>query len=305
MFDIAIIGAGPAGLTAGIYARRAGKTAVIFESTGIGGQIAQAGHVENYPAISSISGIDLSNAMYEQAEALGCEFVFDNVKSVERQEEAFKIVADYEMAEAKTVILATGARCRHLDIPGEEELIGKGVSYCAVCDGAFYKNKDVIVIGGGNSALEDALYLSNYCNKVTVVHRRDVFRADLAEVEKIKAKQNIETVMNARPTAINSKAENGHALFSSVTLSHSDGTTADLSADGVFIAVGRIPQNTAFAGLVELDSEGYIVADENCRTSAKGVFVAGDCRKKGIRQLTTAVADGTVAALAAIALIDA
>ncbi len=305
MYDIAIIGAGPAGLTAGIYARRAGKTAVIFECTGIGGQIAQAGHVENYPAFPSISGIDLSSAMYEQAEGLGSEFVFDRVVSVEKKDDGFLVTCEYEKHEAKAIILATGAACRHLNIDGEEALVGRGVSYCAVCDGAFYRDKDVIVVGGGNSALEDALYLSTYCHRVTLVHRRDTFRADLAEIAKIQAKENIVTQMSARPVAINQKEENGGTVFASVTLEHADGTQSTLEADGLFVAVGRVPQNNPFSSLVALDEGGYVEAGEDCTTKTPGVFVAGDCRKKNIRQLTTAVADGTVAALAAIAYIEA
>ncbi len=304
MYDIAIIGAGPAGLTAGIYARRAGKSAIIFEGTGIGGQIAQAGHVENYPAFSSISGIELSDAIFNQAQELGCDFAFDQVKTIEKTSEGFHIVCAYESHDAKAVIIATGAQCRHLNISGEEELIGQGVSYCAVCDGAFYRDKEVIVVGGGNSALEDALYLSTYCKTVYLVHRRDTFRADAAEVIKIEKKANIIPVMSATPVSVNAQERDGVRAFASLSVKDADGNQKDLAADGLFVAVGRVPNNTAFATLVKLDDAGYIEAGENCVTGTPGVYAAGDCRKKDIRQLTTAVADGTVSALAAIAYIE-
>ena len=296
MYDIIIIGAGPAGLTAGIYARRAGKSAVIFESSGIGGQIAQAGHIENYPACPDILGIDLSNAMYEQAEKLGCDFAFDAVTGIERIDGGFNVKGEYESHEAKTVIIATGAYCRHLGVEGEERLIGRGVSYCAVCDGAFYRNKEIIVVGGGNSALEDAVYLTAYAKKVTLIHRRDEFRADKAVIEEALKNPRIQTVMNARVVEII-----GEDAVSAVKVAHNDGISETVPTDGIFIAVGREPKNRAFASLISLDESGYVKADERCLTTCDGIFVAGDCRTKEIRQLTTATSDGTVAALAAVA----
>lgn len=296
MYDIAIIGAGPAGLTAGIYARRAGKSAVIFESSGIGGQIAQAGPIENYPACPDILGIDLSTAMYEQAEKLGCDFAFDAVTRIEKIDGGFAVCGEYESHEAKTVIIATGAYCRHLGVEGEERLIGRGVSYCAVCDGAFYRDKEIVVVGGGNSALEDAVYLTAYAKKVTLVHRRDEFRADKAVIEETLKNPRIQTVMNARVTEIL-----GEDAVNAVKIAHNDGLNEDFATDGIFIAVGREPKNAAFASLIALDESGYVEADESCRTTCEGIFVAGDCRTKEIRQLTTATADGTVAALAAVA----
>ena len=296
MYDIAIIGAGPAGLTAGIYARRAGKSTVIFESSGIGGQIAQAGTIENYPACPDILGIDLSNAMYEQAEKLGCDFAFDAVNAIEKIDGGFALKGEYEAHDAKTVIIATGAYCRHLGVEGEERLIGRGVSYCAVCDGAFYRDKEIIVVGGGNSALEDAVYLTAYAKKVTLIHRRDEFRADKAVIEETLKNPRIQTVMNARVTEIL-----GEDTVNAVKVAHNDGISETLATDGIFIAVGREPKNAAFASLISLDESGYIKADEKCMTTCDGIFVAGDCRTKEIRQLTTATADGTVAALAAVA----
>ena len=296
MYDIAIIGAGPAGLTAGIYARRAGKSAVIFESSGIGGQIAQAGTIENYPACPDILGIDLSNTMYEQADKLGCDFAFDAVTSLEKTADGFHVKGEYESQEAKAGIVATGAHCRHLGVEGEERLIGRGVSYCAVCDGAFYRDKEVVVVGGGNSALEDAIYLTAYAKKVTLIHRRDEFRADKAVIEDVRKNPRVHTVMNARVSEII-----GENTVSSVLVTYQDGMSETLTTDGIFIAVGREPKNAAFASLIALDESGYILATENCHTSCDGIFVAGDCRTKDIRQLTTATADGTVAALAAVA----
>ncbi len=296
MYDIIIIGAGPAGLTAGIYARRAGKTALIFEASGIGGQIAQAGKIENYPACPDILGIDLSSQMYGQAESLGCEFAFDKVLKIEKRDNKFLVSGEYEAHEASSVIIATGAYCRHLGVPGEEKLIGRGVSYCAVCDGAFYRGKEVVVVGGGNSALEDAIYLTAYATKVTLVHRRDEFRADEAVIREMNDNPRIVTMMNARVTEIM-----GEDSVTSVKIAHADGSAEDFKTDGIFIAVGREPKNASFASLVALDDSGYIDSGENCLTTCQGVFTAGDCRTKQVRQLTTATADGTVAALAAVA----
>ena len=299
MTDIIIIGAGTAGLSAAIYALRAGKSVLIFEQLSYGGQIVNTPEIENYPGIKNISGFDFATGLYEQAEALGAKVEYSKVTSVENGE-VKKVTAGDKTYEAKAVILATGAKNRPLGLDREEELIGSGISYCATCDGAFYRNRPVAVNGGGNTALEDALFLSNYCSKVYLIHRRDEFRGETKLVERLKEKENIEFVLNATVTSlIGEEALNAIEVTDKIT-----GEKRTLSVDGLFIAIGQMPENAVFAPLIELDKGGYIVAGEDCKTNVEGIFVAGDCRTKTVRQLTTAAADGAVAALAACAYID-
>ncbi|MBR3539457.1 MAG: thioredoxin-disulfide reductase [Eubacterium sp.] len=296
MADVIIIGAGPAGLSAAIYVQRAGKTALVLEAFTYGGQIVNTPEVENYPGIAKISGFDFATALYEQATALGAEIVFDRAETLETDGEMKKVTttggAEYK---ARAVILATGAKNRHLGIGREEELTGRGVSYCATCDGAFFKGKPVAVNGGGNTALEDALFLSNYCSKVTIIHRREGFRGEPAILETLRNKENVEFVLNATVTALI-----GEPKLSAVEVTDKlSGEKKEIPVDGLFIAIGQEPDNRAFADLVELDGAGYIAAGEDCRTKTPGIFTAGDCRTKTVRQLTTAASDGAVAALAA------
>ena len=296
MADVIIIGAGPAGLSAAIYVQRAGKTALVLEAFTYGGQIVNTPEVENYPGIAKISGFDFATALYEQATALGAEIVFDRAETLETDGEMKKVTtaggAEYK---ARAVILATGAKNRHLGIGREEELTGRGVSYCATCDGAFFKGKPVAVNGGGNTALEDALFLSNYCSKVTIIHRREGFRGEPAILETLRNKGNVEFVLNATVTALI-----GEPKLSAVEVTDKlSGEKKEIPVDGLFIAIGQEPDNRAFADLVELDGAGYIAAGEDCRTKTPGIFTAGDCRTKTVRQLTTAASDGAVAALAA------
>jgi thioredoxin reductase (NADPH) len=301
MYDIAIIGAGPAGLTAGIYARRAGKSAVIFESSGIGGQIAQAGHIENYPACPDILGIDLSNAMYEQAEKLGCDFAFDAVTGIERIDGGFNVKGEYESHEAKTVIIATGAYCRHLGVEGEERLIGRGVSYCAVCDGNFYRGRDVVVVGGGNSALEETLYLSRIVNKVYLVHRRDAFRGAKIYEDKIRETSNIELVTKS----VIDEIRGGNAGMDSVIVRNVEsGETRVIEAEGLFVYVGMLPVSSFVPTEVTRDAVGFIVTDAEMATSVPGIFAAGDVRSKRCRQVSSAVGDGATAATAALTYLE-
>lgn len=294
IYDIAIIGGGPAGLTAAIYAQRAGHSTVVIEGAGLGGQIASANEVENYPGFKSISGMDLAISFYEQAEALGARFEFELATGAELDTPVKTVKTTGGDIKARSVIVATGAKCRKLGIEREEELTGSGVSYCAVCDGAFFKGKEVAVSGGGNSAFDDALYLANYCTKVYLIHRRDAFRCENAKLEAAKNAPNIEFVTCAKVSAlIGEKSLEGIKIES--TLEGVEDRILDVK--GLFIAVGREPQNEFLTGL-SLDG-GYVNADETCRTNIDGVFTAGDCRVKDIRQLTTACADGSVAALAA------
>lgn len=296
MADIIIVGAGPAGLSAAIYARRAGMNTVVYEAESYGGQIINTPEIENYPAIAKISGFDFADGLYKQAEALGAEIKFDKVTEIRPVEGGFEVATEYSGTETcKAVVLAVGAKNRHMGIAREEELTGKGVSYCATCDGAFYKGKTVAVTGGGNTAVEDAIYLCGMAEKVYLVHRRNEFRAEETLVNAAKAIENLEFVT---PYVV--KELKGEPKLSSVILENrEDGSEKELAVDGLFVAIGQEPATASFKDLVTL-SGGYIEAGEDCRTNIPGIFAAGDGRTKKVRQLTTACADGAVAALAAV-----
>jgi len=296
MTDIAVIGAGTAGLTAAIYARRAGRSVVVFEGEAPGGQIINTPKVDNFPAMPGISGYEYANKLYEQAQDQGAEFVFDTVRKVEGSyEEGFRLTGEYgSYCEARTLIIATGVKRRQMGIDGEQEYAGRGISYCATCDGAFFKGKTAAVFGGGNTAVEDAIYLAGICSKVYIIHRRLQFRADQALVDELLSYDNVETKLPFTVSGIN-----GRKTLESVTLTSIDGHEEELATDALFVAIGLIPDNSVFKDLVELDPEGYVIADEDCETSAPGVFAAGDCRVKEIRQLVTAASDGATAAIRA------
>ena len=296
MADIIIVGAGPAGLSAAIYARRAGMNTVVYEAESYGGQIINTPEIENYPAIAKISGFDFADGLYKQAEALGAEIKFDKVTEIRPVEGGFEVATEYSGTEnCKAVVLAVGAKNRHMGIAREGELTGKGVSYCATCDGAFYKGKTVAVTGGGNTAVEDAIYLCGMAEKVYLVHRRNEFRAEETLVNAAKAIENLEFVT---PYVV--KELKGEPKLSSVVLENrEDGSEKELAVDGLFVAIGQEPATASFKDLVTL-SGGYIEAGEDCRTNIPGIFAAGDGRTKKVRQLTTACADGAVAALAAV-----
>lgn len=295
MEDIVIIGGGPAGLTAAIYVQRAGKHAVVLEGNAPGGQIINASKVENYPSIKSISGVDFAQNLYEQAADLGAEIRFVKAVGIELENNKKIVKTNKGDIEAKVVILATGASNKKLGIDRESEFLGKGVSYCATCDGAFFKNKDVAVVGGGNTALEDALFLSNYCKKVYLIHRRDSFRAEQKFVDELKQKKNVEFVLNSNVSKLI-----GTKLLEEIEVTNTNGKKTNLKVGGLFVAVGQVPGNGAFENIINLDSFGYVSADESCKTNVDGIFVAGDARTKQVRQLTTACSDGTTAAIAAI-----
>lgn len=310
MKDVIIIGAGTAGLTAAIYALRAGKSVLVLEQGTYGGQIVNTPKVENYPGIEQISGYEFASGLYRQAEKLGMEYrsekvtdlrLEDNAEAKEELSSASveavnKIVETTEQSYcAKAVILATGAKNRPLGVEGEAEYTGRGISYCATCDGMFFRGKKVAVVGGGNTALEDAAFLSNYCEKVYLIHRRETFRGEEKLVRELQKKDNVEFLLNKTVQALE-----GEATLQAVILRDKiSGEESRLEISGLFVAIGQIPENEVFAKLVELDENGYILAGEDCRTSVDGIFAAGDCRKKTVRQLTTAAADGAVAALAA------
>ena len=295
MYDILVIGGGVAGLTAALYAKRAGKSVLVIEKATYGGQITWSPKVENYPSVESISGMELGDRFTAQAEAAGVDMEFDEVTSLEKTADGFLAQTAFgESYSAKAVIFATGARPRPLGVEGEQNMVGKGISYCAVCDGEFYRGKDVAIVGGGNTALQEALYLSDLCQSVTLIHRREQFRADEALVSAVYNRENIELVT---PTVVS--ALEGEERLEAITLRYTDGRIAYLPIDGLFVAVGHLPENELFGNFVDQTDGGYADAKEDCLTKTPGIFVAGDCRAKAVRQLTTAVADGTVAALAA------
>ena len=295
MYDIGIIGGGTAGMTAAIYGQRAGKKTIIIEGGVFGGQITSSPNVENYPGIASVSGSEFSMNLLDQAVKLGAETAMDQVTGI-REEDGVKIIetAGKEYP-CRSVILATGVTHRHLGIPNEERLTGAGVSYCATCDGMFFRGRDVAVIGGGSTALQDAEFLSNYCRKVYLIHRRDEFRGEDSIVKRLQGKENVEFILNATVKEI----IGDQAVERLIVNSKKSGKEFKLDVSGVFIAVGQIPKNEIFADVVKLDADGFILAAEDCITSRPGIFSAGDCRTKEVRQLTTAAADGAVAALAA------
>ena len=290
MYDFAIIGGGPAGLTAAIYARRAGKTVAVFEKSIYGGRISSAQSVENYPGILSISGFELASSITEQARVLGCELIDEEVKEITPQ---FPIIiaTNKQSYNASKLIIATGTSPRKTGAENEEKFIGGGVSYCALCDGAFFKGKDVAVIGGGNTALADAIYLSTICNKVYLVHRREEFRAENYLCEKLKRLGNVEFCLNKTL----SKFEGNTAVEKVILEDVKTKDLTEINLSGVFVAVGSIPNTEIFKNIVKLDEYGYIITDEHCRTNIDNIFAAGDCRAKSVRQLTTAVSDGTIA----------
>ena len=301
MADIIIIGAGTAGLTAAIYAKRAGMEAVVFESDSYGGQIINTPEIENYPGIKNVSGFEFATSLYEQAVSLGASVEFDKIVSIEgTYETGFTVKGEYGTTETgKCIIIAAGARNRHMGIAGEEKFEGRGISYCATCDGSFFKGKTTAVVGGGNTALEDAVYLSDLCEKVYIIHRRDEYRADAAQVELLRSRDNIEEVLSYVVKDL--KGED--RLEGLVLESRKDGSLREIGVDGVFVAIGQIPSSDLYKGLVDMDESGYIVAGEDCHTGTAGIFAAGDIRTKKVRQLTTAASDGAVAALAACDLI--
>lgn len=298
MTDIIIIGGGPAGLTAALYAARSGKSVLLFEKLSYGGQISKSANVENYPAISSVGGAEFSMNLYNQAKSYGCKFRNEKVVSVS-DGKTKKVITQSGEYEAKAVIFALGTKERKSGLQNEDEYIGKGVSYCAFCDGNFFRRREVAVVGGGNTAVQDALYLSEICAKVYLIHRRNEFRAEKNLMEKITEKENVEIITNATLSEIG-----GAPILKYVKIK--DKVTEkerELAVNGLFLAIGQIPGTKDFTDVLPLDEYGYVDVGENC-TVKDGIYVCGDCRKKEIRQLTTAVSDGTVAATKAAEYVD-
>lgn len=289
MYDVIIIGGGPAGLTAAVYARRANLKTLVLEATACGGQIIITPDIENYPAAMHISGLDFASRLESQANELGAEIKFEEVTGINDNGIEKEVITDSNVYKGKTVIIATGTKSRKLGLEGEDALIGHGVSYCATCDGSFYRGRVVAVNGGGNTALDDALFLSNIADRVYLIHRRDEFRGDAETVEKIKAKDNIELVLNSQVTKLiyDNKLE-------AIEVTDNNGIIRKLDVGALFIAIGRIPATNIFVNKVSMLEGGYING-EYCHTNIPGIFVAGDCRNKEVRQLVTATADGAVA----------
>lgn len=295
MFDILIIGGGPAGLTAAIYAARAGKNAVVCEREALGGQITHAHEVRNFPGFDAISGIELGDKMCAQAMDCGAEVQFCAVTALTKNPDGtFHADTEDGPLDARTVIYAGGAKPRPLALPKEEELTGQGVSYCALCDGDFFRGQDVAVVGGGNSAVGDAVYLAGVCRTVTLIHRRDTFRADQATMDAASAKENIRFCTPATITALQGETE-----LTGLSVRYGDGREENLAVSALFVAYGRQADTGILSDLLGISGEEYLAVGEDCATAVPGLFVAGDCRAKEVRQLTTAVSDGTVAATAA------
>ena len=301
MYDIIIAGGGPAGLTAAVYALRAGKTVLVIEKNGFGGQIAFSPKVENIPGTQTISGAAFADALTEQAMALGADVELEKVISIEPGDIKKVYTEEGSCYEGRAVILALGVKHRMLGLPGEYELIGKGISFCAVCDGAFYAGQDVAMIGGGNSALQEALLLADVCKSVTIVQNLAFFTGEQKLVDALAEKDNV----SVRFSTLVAGYESENGQLTGLKLRNDVTDEEDrIRVDGAFLAVGLMPENEAFASLAQLDERGYFDSDEACCTATPGIFVAGDCRRKNIRQVVTAAADGAIAAMAACKYCD-
>lgn len=302
MYDIIIVGGGPAGLTAAIYGLRAGKNVLVIEKAGLGGQIAFSPKVENIPGTIQISGSAFADQLTEQAMALGADVELETVVKAENSGGIHKVYTEEgNCYEAKALILAVGVRHRMLGLEGEQELVGNGLSFCAVCDGAFYAGQDVAMIGGGNSAMQEALLLSEVCRKVTIVQNLPFFTGEKKLAEALIARDNVEVLFS---TVVTGYETTDGTLTGLHLRSEDNGDTRTITVDGAFLAVGLVPENDIFAHMAQLDDRGYFASGEDCRTGTPGVFVAGDCRYKSVRQVTTAAADGAVAATAACLYLD-
>jgi len=302
VYDIIVIGAGPAGLCAALYARRAEKSTLLIEKSTFGGQITHSPRVENYPGFVAMSGNEFAEKLLEQVMTHGAEIELDEVKMVEKIDTGYLVITENSAFEAKSVIIATGSRHRPLGIEREEEFVGEGISYCAVCDGAFYKGKTVAIIGGGNTALQEAVLLSEGCKKVYVVQNLDFLTGEGSLVSLIERRENVEVILSSVVTEL----VGGTEIEGIKIKNQNSGEENLLTLDGVFVAIGQIPENEQFSSIVALDERGYVKAGEDCipKTEHSGIFVAGDCRTKSVRQVTTATADGAVAALAACRYVD-
>lgn len=298
MYDILIVGAGPAGMTAAIYGQRGGKKTIVFDKLSYGGQVINTAEVANYPGIPNMTGLDFADKTYNQMKDLGAEMSYEEISEIRDADKSIKTVITTSGKEyqCKAIIIATGSSPRPLGVENEDRFRGAGISYCATCDGAFFRDKTVAVCGGGNTALEDAEVLSDIAEKVYLVHRRDEFRADATNVKRVKSKKNVELVLDSVVTTIK-----GERFIQGIEVENKKtGEKRELKIDGLFVAIGQMPENEIFKDIVKLNKAGYIESGEDCVTGTDGIFAAGDCRAKKVRQITTAVSDGAIAALAAI-----
>ena len=300
MYDIIVIGGGPAGLTAALYARRQNKSVLVIEKNSFGGQTVYSPKIENYPGFKEMSGIEFSDKLVEQVLEQGAELEMEEVLTVKNNGETKTVVTDSNEYDAYAVIFACGAKHRMLGVEGEENYVGNGISFCAVCDGAFYNGKDVAVIGGGNSALQEALLLSQNCKKVSIIQNLGFLTGEDKLIEALDAKDNVSVTLN---TVVSAFLGDNELTGIRVKNTDTDAET-ELSVDGVFVAIGLIPDNDCAKGLISLDERGYIPADESTLTEIEGIFVAGDCRTKTVRQIATAISDGATAALSACKYIE-
>jgi len=299
MFDIIIIGGGPAGLTAALYALRNDKKVLILEKECVGGQIEKSPKVENYPSQKSISGSELADQMFEQVVALGCEFELETATVIKKINNIFEVTTDFSTYQAKSVIIATGAKPRTLGLENEDKFLGKGLYYCAICDGPFYAGKEVTLIGDANSALQYALTLSSYCSKVHVFTLFDKFFGEKVLQEKVLATDNIVIQHNCKAVKLI-----GNESLEGIVFQNKEGVVFEHKTQALFVAIGQVPDNKIFEGLSPLDESGYLISDERCISKTNGLYVAGDCRTKEIRQVTTAISDGAVSATRACKYID-
>lgn len=300
MYDLIVIGAGAAGMTAALYALRGGKSVLLLEKGVIGGQITDSPRVENFPSIKEISGLDFSTNLFNQISELGCEFVVDEVLSLTKENNQFIVTTEDEKYTSIAVVIASGVHHRHINIPSEDKYIGKGISYCAVCDGAFYKGQDVSVIGGGNTALQYALLLSNYAKSVTVCNRSNELRAEDILIDQIKGRENIKVLSNVDIQEFTGNDKLEKLIFKNTKTNEQ----IVVETSGCFVAIGQTPHNEIFKELAELDERGFIIVNNDNNTKTPGLFAAGDCTQKKVRQLTTAVSDGTICGLNATNYID-
>lgn len=293
MYDIIIIGAGPAGLTSAIYACQARKNVLLLEKESYGGQILKADKVKNYPGFNEISGFEFATKLYNQVSDLEPDIKFEEAIEIKNYDDYKEVITNKNSYKTKSIVIASGAKSRKLGLNNEDKLIGKGISYCSTCDGMFFKDKEVAITGGGNNAIDDALYLSNICKKVYVIYRRKDFRFDSINLSKLKEKENVTFILNANITDII-----GNEKLESIIVKENDTDKETmLNIDGLFIAIGHIPVSSMCKSIINTDDEGYIISNEDCTTNIEGIFVAGDIRVKEIRQLTTACSDGTIAVL--------
>ena len=294
MYDIIVIGAGPAGLTAALYGRRANKKVLVLEAKVYGGQIVNTNRIDNYPAMPGVSGFDFANNLYNQVIDMGAEIKFEKAIKIDLSI-GKKVITDNNEYLGRSIILATGADKRTIGLENEGRLTGRGISYCATCDGNFFKDMDVAVYGGGDTALFDAMYLSDICKKVYLIHRRDKFRGNENMLNELKNKGNIEFVLNNKVTKLVGKDK-----LESIEVTNNDGTVNNISISCLFVAIGQVPETANFTNLIDLDEKGYAISNEDMKTKIPGIYVAGDMRKKYLRQLATAINDGAIAATQAI-----